>query len=44
MLSNLKAVDPTEAELHLLKVEQLDVCIRPLFANSITNEHNTLSC
>ena len=26
----------TQAELHILKVEKLDVCIRPLFANPVT--------
>ena len=36
MLSNLKALGPTEAELHLLKVKQSDACIRPLFANLVT--------
>ena len=36
MLPNFKAVRPIEAELHILKVEKLDACIRPLFANSIT--------
>ena len=36
MLPNFKAVGSTEAELHLLKVEKLDACIRPLFANSVT--------
>ena len=39
MLSNFKAVGPTEAELYLLKVEQLDVCIRSLFANSVTHTY-----
>ena len=34
-----KAVGPTEAELHILKVEKLDACIRPLFANSVTYMH-----
>ena len=36
MLPNFKALGPTEAELHILKVEKLDACIRPLFANSVT--------
>ena len=36
MLPNLKAVGTIEAELHILKVEKLDACIRPLFANSVT--------
>ena len=31
-----KAVTQLEAELHLLNVEILDVCIRPLFANPVT--------
>ena len=26
-----------QAELHLLKVKKLDACIRPLFANPVTN-------
>ena len=34
-LRNFKAVGPTEAELHILKVEKLDACIRPLFANLV---------
>ena len=29
VLPNFKAVDQTQAELHSLKVEKLDVCIRP---------------
>ena len=37
MPSHLQAVGPTEAELHILKVEKLDACIRPLFTNSVTN-------
>ena len=32
----LKAVTQLEAELHLLKFEKLDVCIRLLFANPVT--------
>ena len=36
MLPNFKAVGPIETELHILKVEKLDVCIRPLFANLVT--------
>ena len=36
MPPNVQAVGPTEAELHILKVEKLDACIRPLFANSVT--------
>ena len=36
MPPNCKAVGPTEAELHILKVQKLDACIRPLFANSVT--------
>ena len=35
MLPNFKAVGQTQAELHVLKVEKLDVCTRPLFANSV---------
>ena len=30
------AVGPTEPDLDILKVEKLDACIRPLFANSVT--------
>ena len=37
LLPNFKAVGLTQAELHSLKVEQLDVCIRALFANSFTH-------
>ena len=33
---SFKAVDQTQAELHSLKVEKLDVCVRPLFSNSVT--------
>ena len=36
MIPSFKAVGPAEAELHILKVEKLDACIRPLFANSVT--------
>ena len=37
MLSqNFKVVAQLQAELHLLKIEKLDACIRPLFANSVT--------
>ena len=36
LLPNFKAVGLIEAELHILKVEKLDACIRPLFANSVT--------
>ena len=35
-LQNFKAVPQLQAELHLLKVEKLDACIRPLFANPVT--------
>ena len=31
MLLNFKAVGPIEAELHILKVEELDVCVRTFF-------------
>ena len=31
-----KAVSQLQAELHLLKVENLDACIRPLFVNPVT--------
>ena len=31
-----KALGQTQAELHSLKVEKLDVCIRTLFVNSVT--------
>ena len=33
---NFKAVDQVWAELHILKVEKLDACIRLLFANLLT--------
>ena len=33
---NFKAVGQTRAELHIFKVEKLDACIRPLFANPVT--------
>ena len=36
MSQNFKAVVQLQAELHLLKVEKLDACIRPLFANPVT--------
>ena len=39
MLPNFNAVGPIEAELHILKVEKLDVCIRPL---SVT--FNIMAC
>jgi len=39
---NFKAVDKPEAKLHLLKVEKLDACIRPLFANPVT--YNIFNC
>ena len=35
---NFKAVGSTEVELHILNFEKLDVCIRLLFANSVTNK------
>ena len=36
LLPNFKAVGQTKAELCSLKVEKLDACIRPLFANPVT--------
>ena len=33
---NFKTLGQTQAELHSLKVENLEVCIRLLFANSVT--------
>ena len=39
LLLNFKAVDQTQAELHSLKVEKLDVYARPLFTNSVTYVH-----
>ena len=36
LLPNFKAVGPTQAELHILKVEKLDACIGPLSANPVT--------
>ena len=32
---NFKAVGQTQAELHSLKCEKWDACIKPLFANSV---------
>ena len=40
---NFKAVAQLQAELHLLKVEKLDVCIRLLFANPVTYLQASLS-
>ena len=41
MLSNFKAVGQTQAELHSLKVEKLDTCIRRTsFANSVKNAND----
>ena len=37
LLPNFKAVGQTQAELHSLKVEKLNECTRPLFANSVIN-------
>ena len=36
LLPNFKAVGQTQTELHSLKVEKLDACIRPIFANLVT--------
>ena len=36
-------ISKLQAELHLLKVEKLDACIRPLFANLVTYVHKHLS-
>ena len=36
LLPNFKAVGPTQAELHPLKVAKSGACIRPPFANSVT--------
>ena len=36
LLRTFKAVDPIQAELHILKIKKLDACIRPLFANLVT--------
>ena len=44
LLPNVKAVDPIEAELHILKVEKLDACIRPPFANSATYLVSIIIC
>ena len=33
---NFKAVGLIDAELHILKGEKLDACIKPLFTNSVT--------
>ena len=43
LLPNFKAVGQTQTEVHSLKVENLDACIRPLFANSATNNHDILN-
>ena len=37
LLPKFKAVGPIEAELHIFKVEKLDACMKPSFANSVTN-------
>ena len=37
VLPNFKAVGQTHTELHSLKVEILDVCIRFLFTNLVTH-------
>ena len=39
---NFGAVAQLQAELHLLKVEKLDACIRPLFTNPVTESHISL--
>ena len=41
LLPNFKAEGQTQAELHVLKFEKLDACIRSLFANSVTYTHCT---
>ena len=38
-LPNFKAAGQTGAELHIFKVEKMDACIRPLFANPVTYVH-----
>ena len=35
-LPNFKAVGQIGAELHIFKVEKMDACITPLFANPVT--------
>ena len=35
-LQSFEAVLQLQAELHFLKAEKLDACIRPLFANPVT--------
>ena len=44
LLPNFKAVGQTQAELHSLKVEKLDACIRPLFTNLVTYKKNFFRC
>ena len=50
-LQNFRALNKLQAELYFLKVENLDACIRPLFANKVLyhgqfvvygNQQNTL--
>ena len=36
LLPNFKALGQIQPELHSLKVEKLDVCIRPFYANLVT--------
>ena len=36
LLPNFRAVGQTQAELHILKVEKLDACTKPLFTNPVT--------
>ena len=36
MLPNFRAYNQTQVELHILKGEKCDECIRPFFTNSVT--------
>ena len=36
LLPNFRAVDQTQVELHILKGEKYDECIRPFFTNPVT--------
>ena len=40
---NSKVVGQTQAKLCTLKFEKLDACIRPYFANPITNKGSSLT-
>ena len=42
MSQNFEGVAQLHAELHLFKVEKLDACTRPLFANPVTFRGSTV--